>query len=149
MSESAPGFEKHPDYQVDITPTSDHLQIFVAGRLIADSRQPLRVTESKHHPVWYLPMADVTAGSLLATEHSTYCPFKGHASYWSITGHDSARESATSSAEDVILENSVWGYQTPYLECASLIDHVSFYTDRVELHVNGELQSSQGPGWTD
>jgi uncharacterized protein (DUF427 family) len=92
-------------------------------------------------------MVDVTAGSLLATEHSTYCPFKGHASYWSITARDSARnlaarDSANSSAEDAALENSVWGYQTPYRECALLIDHVSFYTDRVELHVNGELQSS-------
>ena len=143
MSTQAPGFEKHPDYQVDITPTSDHVQIFVAGRLIADSHRPLQVIESKHHPVWYLPMEDVTAGTLMATEHSTYCPFKGHASYWSITPEE-AKE-----ADDADLENSVWGYATPFQECEPLTNHVSFYTDRVELHLNGELQTRQGPGWRD
>ena len=54
------------------------------GVIIADSNQPLEVTESRHHPVWYLPMADVNTALLTATEHATYCPFKGHASYWSI-----------------------------------------------------------------
>lgn len=138
MSARAPGFEKHPNYQVEITPTTDHIQVFVGDRLIADSQRPLRVIESKHHPVWYLPLADVRADAIAATDHSTYCPFKGHARYWSITG-----------TADDSLENTVWGYDAPYVECEPLENHVAFYTDKVDLHLNGESQSRQGPGWSD
>lgn len=126
MAEPAPGFEQHPNYQVDITQTSDHVRILLDDQVIADSRRPLKVTETKHHPVWYLPLADVDAGRIDATDHSTYCPFKGHASYWSVT------------AAGQSLENSLWAYQDPYQECEPLKDHVGFYMDRFVLEVNGE-----------
>ena len=136
MANSAPGFEKHPDYQVEITPTSDHVRILLGDHCLADSHRPLKVTETKHHPVWYLPLADVDAASIAATDHSTYCPFKGNASYWSVT------------VADQTLDNSLWAYQDPYLECEPLLDHVGFYMDRFVLEVNGERQNDPGPGWS-
>ena len=51
MAEPAPGFQKHPNYQVEITPTEDHVRIFLGEHCVADSRTPLKVTETKHHPV--------------------------------------------------------------------------------------------------
>jgi uncharacterized protein (DUF427 family) len=135
MAEPAPGFQKHPNYQVDITPTADHVRILVGGQCVADSRRPLKVTETKHHPVWYLPLADVDADCIEATDHSTFCPFKGHASYWTV------------SIGDQLLRNSLWAYQDPYLECEPLKDHVGFYVDRFVLEVNGERQNDSGPGW--
>jgi len=137
MSESAPGFEKYPDYRVDIDQTEDRIRVLVGEVAIADSSRPLKVTESKHHPVWYLPLADVDGALLEGTSHSTYCPFKGHASYWTIN------------AAGQKLEDSVWGYEDPYVECEPLKDHVAFYTDRVQLEINGEKQAGQTPGWTD
>ena len=136
MSEPAPGFVKHPSHQVDITATTDHVRILVNETVIADTTKPLKVLESRHQPVWYLPLKDVNVDLLVATEHTTYCPFKGHASYWSI---DPAQPQ---------LENSVWGYQEPYVECEPLRNHVAFYTDKVALEVNGEFQNRQGPGWS-
>lgn len=137
MAESAPGFQKHPNYQVDITRTDDHIRILFGDHCLADSRAPLKVTETKHHPVWYLPLADVDAASIEATEHSTFCPFKGHASYW------------TATIGDQVLANSLWAYQDPYVECEPLKDHVGFYMDRFVLEVNGERQNDPGPGWTE
>jgi len=134
MSEPAPGFVKHPSHQVDITPATDHVRILVDETVIADTTRPLQVLESRHHPVWYLPLTDVNVDLLVATEHTTYCPFKGHASYWSIE------------AGQPQLENSVWGYQEPYEECEPLRNHVAFYTDKVALEVNGEFQNRQEPG---
>lgn len=135
MSESAPGFSKHPGYQVSIKPCRDHIRILAGNTCIAESDRPLRVEETKHHPVWYLPLADVNATYLQATEHSTYCPFKGHASYWTVA------------TEEQTLENSIWGYPAPYAECESLKDCVAFYTDRLTLEVNGTKQADNGPGW--
>ncbi len=137
MAESAPGFEKHPNYQVDITPTDDHVRILLGEQCLADSRRPLKVTETRHHPVWYLPLADVDAACIEATDHSTYCPFKGHASYWTVNLAGSE------------LENSLWAYQDPYTECEPLKDHVGFYMDRFVLEVNGEKQNDPGPGWSE
>ena len=136
MAESAPGFEKHPHYQVDIKRTDDHIRILLGEYCLADSRRPLMVTETKHHPVWYLPLADVDADAIESTTHSTFCPFKGHASYWTVKVADST------------LENSLWAYRDPYLECEPLKDHVGFYMDRFVLEVNGERQNDPGPGWT-
>jgi uncharacterized protein (DUF427 family) len=136
MSESAPGFAKHPDYQVDIASPSNHVRALVGEVVIADTQRALLVQESRHHPVWYLPLADVNTELLRATDHSTFCPFKGHASYWSIR------------AGGETLDNVVWAYQDPYLECAPLKDHVAFYTDRVALEIDGEKQQAQAPGWT-
>lgn len=49
---------------------------------------------------------------------------------------------------DQLLENAVWGYADPYLECEPLRGHLAFYTDRVDLEVNGVAVPRQGPGWT-
>jgi len=128
LSEPAPGFSRYPNHRVDIVSTTDHVRVLLGTRVIADSRRPLRVDESRHNRVWYLPMSDVTGDFLSATDHSTYCPFKGHAAYWTIR------------ADDAELENAVWAYPEPYEECLALADHVAFYTDRVTLEVNGQVQ---------
>ena len=136
MSEPAPGFQKHPDYEVGITRTQDHIRVLAGTTCIADSRRPLKVVETRHHPVWYLPMADVDSSVIEATSHSTYCPFKGDASYWTV-------DTGTTQ-----LENSIWGYLAPFTECQALLEHVAFYTDRLTLEINGVTQNDSGPGWS-
>jgi len=126
MSKPAPGFQAHPDYQVQIEPSTAHVQARVGATIIADSHAALKLTETRHRPVWYLPLADVDQALLTRTEKSTYCPFKGHASYWTIT------------TPQMQLNDVVWGYETPFDECRPLAGHVAFYTDRVTLLVDGE-----------
>ena len=133
---SAPGFEKHPNYEVQIDPRSERIRILAGDSVLLDTSKPLLVTETKHHPVWYLPLADADQSLLQSTDHSTYCPFKGNASYYSIVTADQK------------LENAVWSYQDPYMECLPLKEYLSFYTDRVSLEIDGELQDTQGPGWS-
>ncbi len=137
MSQAAPGFEKHPNYEVSITPSSSRLRVLVGDSVLASTERALTVTETRHRPVWYLPMEDVDQSRLTATDHSTYCPFKGHASYWSVDGGQGD------------LENVIWGYEAPYLECEPLKGYVSFYTDRVTLEIDGQREGQDGPGWTD
>ncbi len=136
-NEKAPGFEKHPDYQVNITTSDRHVRVLVGDCVIADTRNALAVQESKHQPVWYLPLADVATDLLTATETSTYCPFKGHASYWSI--HTPQEE----------LTDAVWSYQEPYTECLALQGYAGFYTNKVVLEIDGEREGADGPGWSD
>ena len=114
--------EKIPDYAVDIEPANKTVKVTVGDQVIAESNNALLVRETRHDDVYYLPRSDVDLASLTATEHSTYCPFKGHASYWSLPG-------------DPERENFVWSYEDPYPEVSELKDYLSFYTDKTEINV--------------
>ena len=110
--------ERIPDYAVQISPAGSRVTVIHGDTVIARSDAALLISETKHDDVYYLPRVDVDMQLLKATDHSTYCPFKGHASYFSLAG-------------DPELENVVWSYESPYREVAQLADYVSFYTNRV------------------
>jgi uncharacterized protein (DUF427 family) len=118
----APGFAKRPDHRVEIAPAEGRLTVHAGNCPLAASDSALVVDETGYRRVFYLPLADVDARFTERTSHSTYCPFKGHASYWSVhTG-------------DTTLDNVMWGYEIPYDECAALAGMVAFYADRVTLN---------------
>ena len=113
-------YAKYPDYRVNLEATSERVQVRLAGETIADSSRTLTVLETKHDPVVYFLREDVRFDLLEATDHTTFCPFKGDASYWSVR------------LKDRVEDNLVWGYEDPFQEVAALKDYVSFYPDRVE-----------------
>jgi uncharacterized protein (DUF427 family) len=135
---AAPGFEKHPDYEITTETVAQHYEVHFNGACIADCRQPMLLTESRHHPVYYVPKADLAMEYLTPTEHQSYCPFKGHARYWTIE------------VDGKRAENAVWAYDDPYDELPQIKDHVAFYADRVDaITIDGEPQPGVAPGWTD
>ena len=133
---SAPGFQKHPDYSVQLEPEAEPVEVRANGMTIARTDRAIRVVESRHHPVWYLPMADVDPAVLERSATETYCPFKGTASYWHVNTSAGA------------VEDALWGYETPYDECEALADLVSFYPNRVDVLIGEDADRAQKPGWT-
>ena len=113
-------YHKYPDYRVDLDPSRERVRVCFNGELIADSAKTLIVRETKHDPVVYFPREDVRLDAMQRTDHETFCPFKGEASYWSLR------------VGDRVEENAVWTYEDPFDEVAGLKDYVSFYPDRVE-----------------
>lgn len=91
------------------------------GTQIARSGTAIRLHEGDYTPVLYIPRTDADMDVLEATDHSTYCPFKGEASYFSVTGAGDAGA------------NAVWTYEDPFVEIAGIKDHLAFYTDRVDV----------------
>jgi len=135
MTNSAPGFSKYPDYAVDIQPISAELTVQVDGRCVAASNRAVQLTETRHRPVWYIPFEDIDPEVVQATSTDTFCPFKGHASYWSIV------------LPGTTIEDAIWAYLTPFDECEAIRGYASFYTDKVDLFLDGELANKDGPGW--
>ena len=117
-----PILEKIPDYAVESAQAGERVKITCAGQQIADSSDALLVRETRHGDVYYIPRQDVNMALLTPTDLSSYCPFKGHASYWSLKGGGP--------------ENFVWSYEDPSPEVSELRDYMSFYTDMVELIVS-------------
>lgn len=109
-----------PDHPIAITPTEGRVTVTVAGRIIADSRRALTLREASYPAVQYIPREDVAMDLLEATDHATYCPYKGECSYFSIP----------SGGERAV--NAVWSYQEPYDAVAEIKGHLAFYPDRVE-----------------
>ena len=125
MSNRAPGFATRPDYRVDLLPESRRVKVVFGGVTIADSNAALRVEETGHEPVHYLPETDVRLDLMRPTEHHTRCPYKGEASYWTIevpVGEGPVRRS----------ENAVWAYPAPYDEVSKLAGYYAFYSTRVD-----------------
>jgi uncharacterized protein (DUF427 family) len=114
------GFKSNPDYRVLLEPSPRRVRVQFGGETIADSKSAHLLFETRHLPVYYFPRADVRMDLLTPTDHHTFCPYKGTASYWTIAA--GGRSS----------ENAVWGYPDPYDEVPALKDFVAFYWDRVD-----------------
>lgn len=117
---SAPGFEKHPEHRIETKRTGVRVLVTFNGEVIADSRDAIRLDESKYAPVYYLPRTDVKMERLTRTSHSTHCPFKGDASYYTLSS--GSRTAA----------NAAWSYEQPYDEMSSIKERLAFYPGKVD-----------------
>lgn len=109
-----------PDHPITITPTRGTVTVTLNGKAIATSAHALTLQEASYPPVQYIPRADVDMTQFTATDHTTYCPYKGAASYFSIP------------AGGARTVNAIWSYETPHDAVAAIKDHLAFYPDRVE-----------------
>ena len=109
-----------PDHPITVTPNPGRVVVQVAGKVVADSRNALTLREASYPPVQYIPRKDVDMAALQRTDHASYCPYKGDASYYSIPSGGGRTV------------NAVWTYETPYDAVAAIKDHVAFYPDRVD-----------------
>lgn len=114
----APGYKTHPGHRITTAPAGVRVQVKFNGEVIADSRDAVVMEEGSYAPVYYLPREDVKMERLSRTTHRTYCPFKGHASYFSLVGGP---------------ENAVWSYEQPYDEMLAIKERLAFYPDKVEV----------------
>jgi len=109
-----------PEHPITIEPNAKRIRVSIGGRVIADSRATLSLREATYPVVRYIPRSDVDMTLLERSAHTTYCPYKGEASYFSIpTG---GRRS----------ENAIWTYETPHPAVAAIKEHLAFYPDRID-----------------
>lgn len=114
------GFAAHPDHAILIEPAGRVLVVEASGARLAETAKALVLREAAYRPVYYIPRSEVDMSLFRRTDHATWCPFKGAASYFSI-------------GDDPALENAVWSYEDPFEECAGIKDCLAFYPDRVSI----------------
>ena len=119
---------RDPYKRVDVLASSRHVRIEVDGVTVAESRQPRILFETGLPPRYYLPLTDVARHLLQPTDHTSMCPYKGTATYWTLnTGRN-------------VHENFVWTYRAPLPESQKVAGLACFYNEKVDLYVDGELQ---------
>ena len=123
-----------------LAPSEKHIQVVFGGVVIADTRRALRILETSHPPVYYIPPEDVKLEYYAPTQRSTVCEWKGAASYYTITvGEKTA-------------QNAAWYYQRPTHPYEALAGYIAFYPGKMDAcFVNGEqVQAQEGDfygGW--
>ncbi|HVY08109.1 MAG TPA: DUF427 domain-containing protein [Burkholderiales bacterium] len=117
---SGPGYLKNPTHRVKTARAAGRIRLTFQGEVIADTHDAIRLEESGYSPVFYIPRKDVNMARLVRTTHRSYCPYKGQASYFSLT------------TDGRVEENAVWSYEKPYDEVASIREFLAFYPNRVD-----------------
>ena len=122
MANPAPGYKKNPDHHIRMEPSPRRVRVQFGGEWIADTTEAMLLYEVNHLPVYYFPLNDVRLDLMHPTGHSTHCPYKGDASYWTVE------------AGGKTAENAVWAYREPFDEMAAirLQDYCAFYWNRMD-----------------
>jgi uncharacterized protein (DUF427 family) len=118
MLQKTPG----PDHPITLQRSSSHLVVRSGAVVIADTDRALEMREASYPIVFYVPLDDVDQRLLRRSDHHTYCPYKGQASYYDITDGDGTDLTA-----------SVWYYDDPFPAVADIKGHVAFYANRVTV----------------
>ncbi|MBN3862899.1 MULTISPECIES: DUF427 domain-containing protein [Pseudomonas] len=115
----APG----PGKPITIEPQPGCVVVKFHGIQVASSTRALVMHETNYPPVYYIPREDIAEQYFARTDHTSYCPYKGDASYYSlqIPGHESA--------------NAVWSYEHPKVSVAQIGGYVAFYPEEVTFEV--------------
>lgn len=113
-------YSERPDYRVDVRRKRNLVRVTHEGHVVAETTASLLVDEQDHGLVFYIPQDDVRFDLLAPVQHTSRCPFKGTARYWSF-----ANESAS----------VAWEYHDPFPEVALLRGHIGFRQDLVSVEV--------------
>jgi uncharacterized protein (DUF427 family) len=124
---------KPTDHRVDALRSSRHIEVLINGEKVADTIRPVALFETHLPTRWYLPSADVRLDLLTASETVTRCPYKGTARYFSHRD----------------LPDAAWSYPDPIPENPKIKDLVCFFTERVDLLVDGVAQPRTVSPWSD
>jgi uncharacterized protein (DUF427 family) len=111
------------EHPITIHPTEARVVVRAQGRVVAESTGALTLNESGYESVQYIPVSDVDMTALRSTTTTSYCPYKGDASYYSIDGPDGE------------ITDAAWTYQDPYPAMAAIAGHLAFYPEKVEIVV--------------
>ena len=114
-------YPPNPYHRVDCRPTKRRLRVDVAGTTLVDTDDTVIVFETALEPRLYVDPSHVRTDLLRQTDTSTYCNYKGVATYWSAV------------IGDINVEDVAWSYQDPPPESLPIKGFLSFDAARAEI----------------
>jgi len=110
-----------PEHPITVVRGASPLVVKIAGRQIGESLEPLILHEARYPAVPYIPRGDLDMSLFTRTATTTHCPYKGDATYFSIT------------VAGKTYPDAAWSYETPYPAVEGIAGHIAFYPDRVDV----------------
>jgi uncharacterized protein (DUF427 family) len=125
-----------PFSRIDCLRSHRHVEISHGGITLADTTRPTLLFETPLPTRFYIPREDVAMDLLEPTGTHTICAYKGRASYWSARVGDS------------VLADIAWSYPEPLHDAAPVRDLIAFFTERLDLTLDGEAQPRPRTPWS-
>lgn len=113
--------EPGPDHPITIESIAAPVRIILAGETVLASQSHLELREASYPPALYLPRSELDLSRLEPSDHKTWCPYKGEASYFHLRKADGS-----------LSENAVWTYETPFPAVSAIKAALAVYTARVD-----------------
>jgi uncharacterized protein (DUF427 family) len=108
------------EHPIALERNAERVTVVAGDRVVADTTRAITLRESDYDPVYYIPIDDVRSDLLAASDHATYCPYKGDCNHFTIA-FDEFRS-----------ENAVWVYHEPFEAVREIAGHLAFYPSRVD-----------------
>ena len=119
-----------------VEPVRGRIVVSLGGRVIVDTTDAVRVLETSHPPVYYLPRSAFAPGTLVPAEGSSYCEFKGEAGYVDV------------SSNGAVADKAGWFYPSPSRGYESLVDRIALYPAAMDwCEIDGERVTAQAGGF--
>ena len=115
--------------------TGQRLRVALGGVTVAETTSGLRMLETSHPPSYYLPPADCDLSLFTQAVGSSFCEWKGHATYWTVA------------AGGRVAERAAWSYPDPTPTFAAIRNHLAFYPSAFECFVDDEAVTPQPGGF--
>ncbi|BCJ32154.1 DUF427 domain-containing protein [Actinocatenispora sera] len=112
-----------PDHPITVAPSTARVVVRLGDTVLADTTSSVELREAGYPPVHYLPPDALDPAVLRPTDTTTYCPYKGEASYYTL---------AVDGGEAI---DAVWTYRTPYPAVEQIAGHLAFYPNKVDITV--------------
>jgi len=112
------------DHPLELRQIDERVRISVGEEWLATRAAALELYEHSYPPVLYIRRSDIAPRFLQRSMHTSWCPYKGKASYFHIRLKDGG-----------LLENAAWSYESPFAHIAAIKDHLAFYPDKVAVEL--------------
>lgn len=129
-----PGQESVWDYPRPpaCVPSSRHVVVRLGDNVVAQTRDAYRVLETSHPPTWYLPPDSIVEGTTVrSAQASTWCEWKGAATYWDVLGRTAL----------------AWSYEQPTRGFEAIRNYLTFYPSHLACEIDGERVRAQEGGF--
>jgi uncharacterized protein (DUF427 family) len=115
-----PMTEPRAAHPITITPNPNRIRVVLGGVIVAETTRALTLKEGQLRPVQYIPREDAQMDLYDRTDHTSHCPYKGDASYYTVTGGG------------IVARNAVWTYEHPLPSVRAIAGHLAFYPEKVD-----------------
>ena len=112
--------EAQSDHPITVAPNPNRIRVVLGGVIVAETTRALTLREAAYPPVQYVPREDVQFDLFDRTERRSHCPYKGDASYFTVTAGGLERRDAA------------WSYEAPRPTVKEIAGHLAFYPNKVD-----------------
>lgn len=131
------GHARDPFKTIDTRRSSRRVKVEIAGVIFADSTRPVMLFETYLPTRYYVPREDVRMDLLVPSDTASVCAYKGQARYWS------------AHVDGTVVTDVAWSYEDPHNYATLVKDMICFFTERVDVSVDGERLARPRSPWSE